>query len=331
MPSFGGRYFKARVRRLGFVALLTFLLIFPILFIVSFLMVHNLETSSAAVPFPRLRNLIAGEIVDFSVADNITGFTKSIVPNVVHFIKFRSDRISFTEMVNIKAVHLHQKPDKIIIHCSCRELVGKYWEMIRNLQELEVSYLDEPTHVFGKPLSSVHHASDVARIQLMMERGGIFLDNDVYVVRSLDFFRKFEFSIGWPVGENIGTQVLIGHKNARFLKKWLQGYKWYRPFKWYYNAGQLPTDEILKKEPGLVHRVPLLFGVHYLIDELYKRSWPEWKEQYTVHLLVNHRDYLDSESAIQEFNEVNIRTYDRTYGEMARLVLYGKSDILPEK
>ena len=40
-----------------------------------------------------------------------------------------------------------------------------------------------------------------------MEEGGIFLDNDVYVVRSLERFRHFEMTLGWPPGDYIGTQV----------------------------------------------------------------------------------------------------------------------------
>jgi len=52
----------------------------------------------------------------------------------------------------------------------------------------------------------------------MIKYGGIYLDNDVYVVRSLDKYRRFEIAMGWPEGENLGSQVIIAHKDARFLK-----------------------------------------------------------------------------------------------------------------
>jgi hypothetical protein len=35
--------------------------------------------------------------------------------------------------------------------------------------------LAKPTHVFGQQLASVHHASDVARIQILRKYGGIYL------------------------------------------------------------------------------------------------------------------------------------------------------------
>lgn len=73
---------------------------------------------------------------------------------------------------------------------------------------LEIVQLSQPTHVFGQPLSSVYHASDVARIQILMKYGGIYLDNDMLVLRPLDKFLKYEMAVGWPFGEYIGTQVI---------------------------------------------------------------------------------------------------------------------------
>jgi hypothetical protein len=32
-------------------------------------------------------------------------------------------------------------------------------------------------------------------------------DEDVYVVKNLNAYRRFEFALGWPEGESMGTQV----------------------------------------------------------------------------------------------------------------------------
>ncbi len=58
-----------------------------------------------------------------------------------------------------------------------------------------------------------------------------------------------------------------------------------------------------------------------LIHNLYKSYWAGWKEFYTIHLLINHRSYLDKESPIKEFDEENILGYNRTYGEMCRVIM----------
>ena len=37
-----------------------------------------------------------------------------------------------------------------------------------------------------------HHRSDIWRLQLLMNYGGIFLDNDVYVIKNLNEFLNYE-------------------------------------------------------------------------------------------------------------------------------------------
>jgi len=133
-------------------------------------------------------------------------------------------------------------------------------------------------------------------------------------------------ALGWEENESMGTQVLIAYKNARFLRLWLDSYRGYFPDQWYYNAGCEPTEEVLYKRPELVHRVKLLFGVHMLVPQLYGTLRKEWRQQYTIHLMIRHRPYLDEEH-IQKwpiFDEIKIKDYPMTFGEMAREI-YGIS------
>jgi hypothetical protein len=124
----------------------------------------------------------------------------------------------------------------------------------------------------------------------------------------------------------MGTQVLIAHKNARFLSMWLESYRQYYPDDWYYNAGCKPTYEIIYKRPELVHLVKTLFGEQLLMTQLYKSQWKEWRQHYTIHLLIGHRSSWDAEHIKQWpiFDENNIKDYPMTFGEMAREV-YGIS------
>ena len=48
------------------------------------------------------------------------------------------------------------------------------------------------------------------RIRILQKYGGIYLDNDVYVVQNLDLdkYRKFECAVNWKRGEKaLGNQV----------------------------------------------------------------------------------------------------------------------------
>lgn len=71
----------------------------------------------------------------------------------------------------------------------------------------------------------------------------------------------------------------------------------------------------------MAHAVKEKLGTHMLIHNLYKTYWPGWKDLDSIHLLINHRSYLDKESPIKEFNEFNILDYNRTYGFMVRDIM----------
>uniref|UniRef100_T1IQT1 Alpha-1,4-N-acetylglucosaminyltransferase n=1 Tax=Strigamia maritima TaxID=126957 RepID=T1IQT1_STRMM len=300
------------LRKSFFRLIYTIILFFIVIFIISSYL-------------PKIRSYFTPEIIDFSLADNITGFADPIVPNIIHFFKFRNHNFTFTDMICLLAAWCNQQPNQLLIHCDCVELEGPYWNHVKNLNGVQVHPMNEPRAVFGRPLSSVYHAGDIARLVVLSRYGGIALDFDTYVIQSLDKFRHYELSLGWSIGKSLGCQIIIAHKDARFLKLWIDSYRSYRPQQWYYNAGDLPT-KILERSPYLVHRVPFKFGVDLDVDLLYKTNWPSWRRFYAIHLLLRHRSYLDQRSEISQFNEENIRSYSHTFGEMARMVLYGSTD-----
>ena len=179
--------------------------------------------------------------IDFDGFNNVSGTFEFIVPNIVHFIHFDKTELSFVDYIVLRAVLLHQAPDKIFIHTNTPEapLTGKYWDWVRKDEKLwpliHVVFLELPDKIFGQDLNDgfrVYHGSDIGRIRLLMNYGGIYLDNDVFVIKNLDKYRKYEFVLNWDEDQSLGTQVLIAHKDARFLKKWLECYREYFPDRW---------------------------------------------------------------------------------------------------
>ena len=304
-----------------------------ILFILAFLLLcTTFWGSRKEEPLPQplpyreeLFSLVKGS--PFNGFDNETG-TKNgqyIVPNIVHFIFMEETYVSYIAAVCILAAFKNQRPDKILIH-SNTVLTGPHWEKIKATKGLTIEEheLVVPTEIFGKKLAHIWHAGDIVRIRILMMYGGIFLDNDTYLVRSLDCFRKYEMALGLDEKDFIGTQTLVAHKDARFLKLWLETYMEYYPELWYYNAGQKPKLEVLVHKPELVHSVKKLFGNEDLSQQLYRQySWQEWRMYHTIHLLIRHRHYLDSwwnHYWWPQLDEGNIHDYPMTFGEMAREV-----------
>ncbi|KAL6955096.1 hypothetical protein U1Q18_051406 [Sarracenia purpurea var. burkii] len=132
------------------------------------------------------------------------------------------------------------------------------------------------------------HSSDILRIDVLRKFGGIFIDNDVYVVKRLDRFRRFEMVLEITDEEKFGTMTLLAHKDARFLRLWLNEYKEYYPHLWYYNAGKKAKLKVLDVRPELVHDAKGKFGVEDLRTELYLQKWTRWKDKYTIHTLIRH-------------------------------------------
>jgi hypothetical protein len=60
-----------------------------------------------------------------------------------------------------------------------------------------------------------------------MHYGGIYVDNDVIIVNSLDKYRYYEMTVGFEAKdrETMGNQALIAHKNARFLRAFFDTYR----------------------------------------------------------------------------------------------------------
>ncbi|XP_075229355.1 uncharacterized protein LOC142329001 [Lycorma delicatula] len=271
---------------------------------------------------------------EFDGFNNVTGLAavQLIVPNVIHFIRMSewTQNISFIDAIVILAAFKNQKPDKIYLHTDNDNFTGPNWEKILLTPGLKdiliVRYIELPETIFDQEFTNdghyLFHSSDILRIQILLEFGGIFLDNDSYIVRSLDRYRSFEMALAWDENNYFGTQILIAHKNARLLKFWYESYRNnYEPDRWYWNAGELPTMSILWARPEFVHRVKLLFGIHDLRVQIFTENWKDWRKQYTIHILSRHvsflQDYYDLPFVDSEdFNEVNAREYPFAFKDM---------------
>lgn len=129
---------------------------------------------------------------------------------------------------------------------------GHYWDEINSIPDLKrrVILHKIPFHdtIFGKKYGWVnHHRSDVWRLLVLMSYGGIYFDNDVYVVNSLDKYRKYEITVSWDGDDHgVGVQVLIANRNARLLKAHYDHYRHnYSAGIWYYNAGKQEVYRII--------------------------------------------------------------------------------------
>ena len=269
---------------------------------------------------------------------NETGFGFNIVPNIVHYVLFNVTEIQFGHFISFLSVLKNQKPEKVYIHCDCSQLSGDYYQrVLRVANKTNTSVItrtvERPTQIFGKNLSDGWlnwHSSDITRIRVLQEFGGIYLDRDVYVVKSLDKFRKYEMTVDWDEGHYLENPFIIAYKHARFLKLWLDSYHDYRANKWYFNGGIYPTQKYLKKNPELVHRVTDDFEAKPRLCKLvYTEYYPKWRDYYAIHLLIRGNEiairnwcfrFKIPKGTVYQFDDEIAPKLNVTFGEMTRIL-----------
>ena len=270
-----------------------------------------------------------------------------IVPNIVHYILLEQHFISFAHYITLKSVIRNQKPDKIMIHCDCYKVDGKCWNHIiieENNINIQIRKIEIPDAIFGQELSQTYklwHASDILRINVLLDFGGIYLDRDVYVTKSLNRFRLYEMTAGIETDDKgkklFGSQVQIANKNASFLLKYLETHKDYDPDQWYYNAGYLPMDKIIEKDAKLINLTSELGTNSYeVLPILYLQNSKTWQNDFfSLYLLMRGNSLLNNfwwseynEMELTQFDEINIKTLNTTFGQMARLIFYNTTDFV---
>ena len=117
-----------------------------------------------------------------------------IIPNIIHYVRLNMTEYSLIEYLCVKAALRHHRPDYFYIHTNVGDsFTGKYWNKIKSEHDLwsriRILPTEIPSEIYGQNLSvkwRLWHGSDIVRLRVMMQYGGIYLDNDIYVVQNLD-------------------------------------------------------------------------------------------------------------------------------------------------
>ncbi len=176
-------------------------------------------------------------------------------------------------------------------------------------------------------------SSDIDRLTLLSENGGIYLDLDVIVVRSFDPLRRFPCTVGTEYSRREHRYIVVGaviicSKQSQFLHYWRQSFiDDYRQGEWAYNTGRVPT-RLWNENPDLIHveKTSFFQPSWKQLNQIFLQKRYDWQNKnYLIHLW-NH--VYQRRTYIPEPNFENIRTWNGTFGEIARYVLYGSPDVI---
>ena len=125
----------------------------------------------------------------------------NFVPNVAHVNWFtkESEIFLFHNLLSLLSIQRIMKPDKIYFRYNVQP-TGKYWtEALRKVPKLILKHVNPPKILLGTKLASPSYEtshSDADRIKVMLECGGIFMDLDIIILKSLEPLRKYPTTIG---------------------------------------------------------------------------------------------------------------------------------------
>ncbi|XP_070534419.1 uncharacterized protein [Ptychodera flava] len=251
-----------------------------------------------------------------------------VVPNIAHFIWFSCHPFKFEHLISMLSAHRVMKAEKIYFYTDC-EPSGEWWAEAKELiPTLHVESRSRPTKVFNKILNPKwpQHSADVARLQILMERGGVYLDTDVFVVAPLEPLRYYDYVVGRPESKVLNNGVIIASKHSQFLKIYYKSYEKYNSKCWACSSVR-NQHTIAMKHKHLLHIEP-----HSMVNPPYT----EWKKlflnnynwkvgHFTIH--VWFRTFRNNVPEASDFNPDNIRNLDTAFGEMCRYMYYGSPDI----
>ena len=85
---------------------------------------------------------------------------------------------------------------------------------------LTIVHREPPTQIHDQKLANMHHRGDIAKIEVLVEYGGIYLDYDVIVVNSLNPLRRYDVTLGKRISLPVFSLVrALQHVELNWLTK----------------------------------------------------------------------------------------------------------------
>ena len=159
-----------------------------------------------------------------------------MIPAAFHFIfglkpDFGGKPFSFIHYMAVKSALAAHPGAKAFFYYE-HEPRGPYWEVARRY--VECVRVEAPKEVFGRPLAHVAHQADLLRLQILLERGGIYLDLDTVTTRGFDSLLSHGCVMGRqghpgsPTDRGLCNAVILSEPGHPFLRAWIEEFRHFR-------------------------------------------------------------------------------------------------------
>jgi hypothetical protein len=229
-----------------------------------------------------------------------------MIPKIIHYLfgldsKFCNKPFEYFHYLNILSAYKINPEYTINLYYYHRP-DNVYFDQLSKICNLvKLDNLD--CFINKNEIAFTEHLSDVLRINILKEYGGIYLDIDTVCIKSFNDLLEKKFVMGIEnakIGENdenilvgLCNAVLISEKDSEFINIWINDYiNNYKP-DWNHNSVKRPL--LLSYEfPHLIHVEPQESFFKYSWDEYGHKSIFEMNSDisdcYSLHLW-EHKNY----------------------------------------
>ena len=254
------------------------------------------------------------------------------VPRLAHIVWLfnQPKNFTFAHVITFLSIQLYFKPEEIIIWYSNSTPVGPWWEFTKlRVPNIELIQIDVPRKVYGRSIELVQHQSDIVRIEVLIQLGGLYVDLDVVLLKPLTPLLRYNLTQGAESQNRLGSGFILAAKNTTFLRIWHGQYRTFDDSDYNGHAIRLPMElaqsKVNPKHDPIIH----INWLHIQRPNWEEKRWLfevgklwDWRQNYAIHFWSKGRKQID-------YNPDNIRTLNSTLGEVFRHIYYGNSDILP--
>jgi len=150
-----------------------------------------------------------------------------MIPNILHYVHLSEGgrKWKLHHHLSVLSAAKRSGVSKIFLWAD-KEPEGEWWEKTKPL--VEVNYVEPPRSIFNKPITQQAHKSDVIRLQVLLEYGGIYVDTDTIFVKSFSDLLDNKFVLGQQNengSEGLCPAVILSEKDSVFGEYWLSGFK----------------------------------------------------------------------------------------------------------
>ena len=166
------------------------------------------------------------------------------IPNICHFVfgfKEQTEEFLFCFYIAIYSAYIINNPDKIFFYYH-NEPFGKWWKETKKIPNIILEKIEIPRYIGSKEIILIPHKADWARMNILFNRGGIYLDIDTICVKPWKHLLNNDVVLGKQTGHiGICNAIMFTKPKTAFFKLWLDEYeKWFNPYGWNESSIDLP-------------------------------------------------------------------------------------------